>query len=255
MVSNLHRPFIAGNWKMNKTPGETGEFIRQLLIGIQPVGAATVLLCPPFTSLAAASGQLENTRVLLGAQNVHWERDGAFTGEISPPMLRDLFVTHVIVGHSERRTIFRETDGEIHKKVLAAINGGITPILCVGENSSEREEGKHFTVVQSQLETALQDVKGSIAIAYEPVWAIGSGKTATPEMAQEMHGHIRKVLSRILGPAVAREIRILYGGSMKAANAEALLRQQDIDGGLIGGASLNVQEFASIIKIADSLGD
>jgi triosephosphate isomerase len=238
---------------MNKTPGEAVEFVRQLLVEIQPIESATVLLCPPFTALAAVSTQLENTRVLLGAQNTHWERDGAFTGEISPPMLRDLFATHVIIGHSERRTIFHESDEEIHKKVLAAMNGGLIPILCVGENLSEREREKHFAVVQTQLEAALSDAKGPVIIAYEPVWAIGTGQTATPEMAQEMHGHIRKVVTQITGPAAAKEIRILYGGSMKAANAEALLRQPDIDGGLIGGASLNVQEFASIVKTAKSI--
>jgi triosephosphate isomerase len=169
-------------------------------------------------------------------------------------MLRDLFVTHVIIGHSERRAIFHESDGEIHKKVLAAINGGLTPILCVGENSGERETGKHFAVVQTQLETALEGVKGPVIIAYEPIWAIGTGQTATPEIAQEMHGHIREVIAQIVGAQAAGEIRILYGGSMKAANAGALLQQPDIDGGLIGGASLNVQEFASIIKIAGAIG-
>jgi triosephosphate isomerase len=239
---------------MNKTPGEAVEFVRQLLIEIQPIETATVLVCPPFTALAAVSDRLENTRLLLGAQNVHWEKDGAFTGEISSPMLRDLFVTHVIIGHSERRTIFHESDGEIHKKVSAATGGGLTPILCVGENLNERENGRHFAVVQTQLEAALKDVESSVIIAYEPVWAIGTGQTATPEMAQEMHGHIRRVVSQILGASTAKEIRILYGGSMKAANADALLRQPDIDGGLIGGASLNVQEFASIVKIAGSIG-
>lgn len=239
---------------MNKTPGEATEFVSQLLIEIQSVEAATVLVCPPFTALAAVSNSLENTRVLLGAQNVHWEREGAFTGEISPPMLRDLFVTHVIIGHSERRAIFHEADEEIHKKVLAAINGGLMPILCVGENLNEREKGKHFSVVQTQLEAALKDVKNPVIIAYEPVWAIGTGQTATPEMAQEMHRYIRKVTTAIVEPASAKEVRILYGGSMKAANAEALLQQPDIDGGLIGGASLNVQEFASIVKIAGSIG-
>ncbi|MDR1456538.1 MAG: triose-phosphate isomerase [Puniceicoccales bacterium] len=253
MASNLHRPFIAGNWKMNKTPGEAVEFIGQLLVEIQPLEAATVLVCPPFTAIAAVSNRLEDTRMLLGAQNVHWERDGAFTGEISPPMLRDLFVTHVIIGHSERRTIFHETDEEIHKKILSAVSGGLMPILCVGENLSDREKGRHFTVVQTQLEAALKGIKEPVIIAYEPIWAIGTGQTATPELAQEMHAHIRKIVAQIADGPVAREVRILYGGSMKAANAKDLLMQPDIDGGLIGGASLSVQEFATIIKIASSI--
>jgi triosephosphate isomerase len=238
---------------MNKTSTEAGEFIRQLLVEIRSNEATTVLVCPPFTALAAVSNSLEATRVLLGSQNVYYERDGAFTGEISPQMLRDLFVTHVIIGHSERRAIFHESDEEIRKKILAAINGGLTPILCVGENLNDRESKKHFAIVQGQLEAAMKDIEGQIIIAYEPVWAIGTGQTATPEMAQEMHGYIRKIVSQIAGPATAKEIRILYGGSMKASNAEALLRQQDIDGGLIGGASLSVQEFASIIRIADTI--
>ncbi|MDR1438158.1 MAG: triose-phosphate isomerase [Puniceicoccales bacterium] len=254
MAKKLRRPLIAANWKMNKTFSETEPFLKSLKVEIAPFSGVTAVICPPFTSLPAASKLLENTSILLGAQNMCWSKEGAFTGEISPIMLRDLYVTHVILGHSERRNIFGETDLQIHEKLVSAIGAELTPILCVGESQSERAENRQRTVIEEQLLTAIGDLKeeavAHVVIAYEPVWAIGTGKTATPKMAQEMHGHIRSVIAENWGNAVAEEMRILYGGSMNAANAESLLSQPDIGGGLIGGASLHSIEFAKIVEIA-----
>jgi triosephosphate isomerase len=222
-----------------------------------PFSGVSTIICPPFTSLPIASQLLENTHIQLGAQNMCWKHEGAFTGEISPLILRDLYVTHVIVGHSERRVIFGETDEQIRQKIVSAIGTELTPILCVGEAERERKENRQLQIVEEQLKIAIGDLSEEdmqhIIIAYEPIWAIGTGETATPQLAQEMHYHIRGFLRRHWGKGVANEARILYGGSMNATNAELLLSQPDINGGLIGGASLHVMEFAKIMEIAQKI--
>jgi len=215
-----------------------------------------VVVCPPFTSLHGAGPAVEGSLVKLGAQNMHPEPSGAFTGEISAPMLRDLFVTHVILGHSERRTHFGETDAFINLKVLSALKNQLRPILCVGETLAEREAGSTLKVVQTQTERALEgvgkDLISSIIIAYEPIWAIGTGRNATADQAQEVHAFIRGLLTKLFTDAAAQRVRILYGGSMKPANAAELLAQKDIDGGLIGGASLEARSFLDLIKAASA---
>jgi len=255
-MSKIQRKYlIAGNWKMNKTADEATELIQAIAHDVgtgTEVGAA---VCPPFTALDAASKVVSKSNLQLGAQNMHCETSGAYTGEISASMLRQLYVTYVILGHSERREYFKEDDAFINKKTLFALANNLKPILCVGETIDEREAGKVQSVIKTQLEGGLKDVKKTdaenVVIAYEPVWAIGTGKTATPEMAQEVHAYIRELLTDLFGKAAAQKIRILYGGSMKPENAEELLSQPDIDGGLIGGASLDAKSFVKIIKAAE----
>jgi len=250
----IRKKLIAGNWKMNKSGSEAAELVSELVAQLGPQTEVDVLVCPPFTALETVSRKLEGTSLKLGAQNMHAERSGAYTGEISAPMLRDLFVTYVILGHSERRALFGETDEVINGKVLASLKNELRPILCVGETLAEREAGETLKIVQTQLEGGLAGVDAaqaaSLTIAYEPVWAIGTGKVATAEQAQEVHAFIRELLSTRFEPALARKIRILYGGSMKPDNAPELLSQKDIDGGLIGGASLEARSFLELVKAA-----
>ncbi len=245
---------IVGNWKMNKTTADALVLIRDIAATVGKRTDVDVVVCPPFTALEGASRVLEGTAVKLGAQNMHPELNGAFTGEVSAPMLRELFVTHVILGHSERRAYFGETDAFVNQKVLTAIKNQLRPILCVGETLAEREAGATLRVVQTQVERGLEGVgretAGGIVVAYEPVWAIGTGKVATAAQAQEVHAFIRSLLVKLLGEAVAQRARILYGGSMKPANAAELLGQGDIDGGLIGGASLEARSFCDLIQAA-----
>jgi triosephosphate isomerase len=247
-------PLIAGNWKMNKTATEGVELVKEIAAAVGTESSVNVLLCPPFTALSAVSSAVEGTHLGLGAQNMHDKVSGAFTGEISASMLRDLYVTHVILGHSERRSIFGENDAFINRKVLAALSASLKPILCVGELLSEREANQTMEVVRRQIEQGLAAVPAAkaenVVIAYEPVWAIGTGKTATPAMAQEVHAFIRKLLAQQFGAESASRILILYGGSMKPDNADALLAEQDIDGGLIGGASLEAKSFVELVQIA-----
>ena len=247
-------PLIAGNWKMNKTSTEGVELVKEIAAAVGTESSVNVLLCPPFTALSAVSSAVEGTHLGLGAQNMHDKVSGAFTGEISASMLRDLYVTHVILGHSERRSIFGENDAFINRKVLAALSASLKPILCVGELLSEREANQTMEVVRRQIEQGLAAVPAAkaenVVIAYEPVWAIGTGKTATPAMAQEVHAFIRKLLAQQFGAESASRILILYGGSMKPDNADALLAEQDIDGGLIGGASLEAKSFVELVQIA-----
>jgi triosephosphate isomerase (TIM) len=245
----LRKKFIAGNWKMNKTPADA-----EALVEIGRQTEVDVLVCPPFTALESVGRKLEGSNIKIGAQNMHFETNGAFTGEVSAPMLRDLFVTHVILGHSERRALFGENDGFINQKVLTAIKNQLRPILCVGETLAEREAGDTLKVVQTQLEAGLEGVgkehAPSVIIAYEPVWAIGTGKVATSDQAQEVHAYIRRLLTKLFGETIAQKVRILYGGSMKPSNAPELLAQKDIDGGLIGGASLESRSFVDLVKAA-----
>jgi triosephosphate isomerase len=248
------KKLIAGNWKMNKTASDGAALVSELVATIGKQTDVEVVLCPPFTGLESAAKALDGSTLKLGAQNMHFEPSGAFTGEVSAPMLRALFTTHVILGHSERRSYFAETDALINKKVLAALKNQLRPILCVGESLAERESGATLKVVQTQTEAALEgvakDQAASLVIAYEPVWAIGTGKVATTEQAQEVHAFIRGLLTKLFTEPVAQKIRILYGGSMKPANAPELLAQKDIDGGLIGGASLEARSFVELVKAA-----
>lgn len=250
----FRKKLIAGNWKMNKTPADGAALAAELVTLIGKIPNVDVVVCPPFTALESVARTLDGSIVKLGAQNLHPEASGAFTGEISAPMLRALFATHVITGHSERRSLFGETDAFINLKVLAALKNQLRPILCVGESLAEREGGSTLKVVQTQLEAGVEGVSkeqaASLIIAYEPVWAIGTGKVATSDQAQEVHSFIRGLLTKLFGDPVAQRVRILYGGSMKPANAPELLAQKDIDGGLIGGASLEARSFVELIKAA-----
>jgi triosephosphate isomerase len=254
MAKSVRKFLIAGNWKMNKTSAEAVDLVQQLALDVGKTTDVTVAVCPPFTCLESVARALEGSSIKLGAQNMHPEKSGAYTGEISADMLRTLFVNYVILGHSERRQYFSETDEFINKKVLAALEGNLSPILCVGETLAERETGKTLEVVKRQIDRGLVGVTAAqadkLVIAYEPVWAIGTGKTATPAMAQEAQGAIRLLLNGHLGTAASAKVRILYGGSMKADNAEALLAQPDIDGGLVGGASLEPRSFVKIVHSA-----
>ena len=248
------KKLIAGNWKMNKTSADGVMLARDLVTTIGKQSDVEVIVCPPFTAIEAVGKMLEGSNVKLGAQNMHFESSGAFTGEVSAPMLRAIFATHVILGHSERRTLFGETDELINRKVLAALKNQLRPIFCIGETLAERESGSTLKVVQTQVERGLEGVNkdqlSSIVIAYEPVWAIGTGKVATTEQAQEVHAFIRGLLAKLFTEAVAQKVRILYGGSMKPANASELLTQKDIDGGLIGGASLEARSFVELVNAA-----
>ena len=245
---------LAGNWKMNTTASESVDLISEInsLVGQQT--QVQVCICPPFTSIQKSSSLVEQSEVLLGAQNMSAEPSGAFTGEISAEMLRDLYVNFVILGHSERRQYFGETNESINLKVLAAVQNNLKPIYCIGETLEERESEKTLEVVKAQVQEGLANFPLSevdnLVLAYEPVWAIGTGKTATDEMAQEVHAYVRGLLVDLFGDAAGSGIRILYGGSMKPENAAGLLSQADVDGGLIGGASLNAKSFCAIVDSA-----
>ena len=245
---------IVGNWKMNKTSGDAVSLVREITSLVGRRSDVDVVVCPPFTALEGVSKALDGTVVKLGAQNMHPEASGAYTGEISASMLRELFVTHVILGHSERRTTFKETDAFINQKLIAALKNQLRPILCVGETLAEREAGSTLRVIQSQVEGGLEgvgrDMAPSVIIAYEPVWAIGTGKVATADQAQEVHAFIRGLVGKLFSDGVGQRTRILYGGSMKPANAPELLGQGDIDGGLIGGASLEARSFNDLVCAA-----
>ena len=249
----MRKPMIAGNWKMNKTPAETVALVEDLK-KIQVRTKAEVVVCPMTVSLFAAATQLKGTDIKLGAQNVHFEDKGAFTGECNIASLKELGVEYVILGHSERRAM-GETNADVNAKVLAALDNGLIPIMCVGESLEQREAGITEEWITMQIKTGLasigEDKIRKMIIAYEPIWAIGTGKTATPEQAEEVCEHIRAVIRKLYGAKVARAISILYGGSMNEKNAYDLLAQPDIDGGLIGGASLVPEKFVKIIEAAN----
>ena len=252
----MRKVLIAGNWKMHKTHLEAMHLVQQLAheLGGFDYEKAEVVVCPPFTSLRTIQTLIDadRYRIGLGAQNMSAEKEGAFTGEVSAQMLKSLDVDYVIIGHSERRELFGETDGSVNAKVKAAFANDLVPIMCCGETETEREAGETASKVERQVREGLAGLKteqaSTVVVAYEPIWAIGTGKTATPEDAQQTISHIRKVLSAAFDADVAEQIRILYGGSMKAGNAAALVGQPDIDGGLVGGASLEAGEFAAIVK-------
>jgi triosephosphate isomerase (TIM) len=247
-------PLLAGNWKMCGTGPEAIALVDALLPLIAGIRDREVLVAPPFTALVPVAARIAGTAVRLAGQNLYWEDRGAFTGEISGPMLVAAGCTHVILGHSERRQLFGELDDSIGRKVQAALRAGLTPIVCVGETLAEHESGLTLEVVARQVRGALVDLEPSsladIVLAYEPVWAIGTGKVATPGQAQDVHASIRALLASISAPSVAARIRILYGGSVKPDNVDALMRQPDIDGALVGGASLQAADFARIVAFA-----
>ncbi len=249
----MRRPMVAGNWKMNGIQAEAAALVSRIEQGLGEVRRAELVVCPPFVLIPVVAEWLSGSRIAWGAQNLSAHKSGAYTGEISGTMLRDFGCSHVIVGHSERRALYAESDMAVAEKFRAAQNVGLVPILCVGETLAEREANETEVVVARQLD-AVVGMAGIAAmdnavIAYEPVWAIGTGKTATPEQAQSVHAFIRARLAQ-LNATVAERLRILYGGSVKAANAQQLFRQSDIDGGLIGGASLDAQEFLAICRAA-----
>ena len=248
---------IAGNWKMNKNAAE-GKALIDDLKAICSQGCccceADVVVCPPFTTIGAVVEAVKGTAIKVGAQNIHWADNGAFTGEISGDMLKSAGVEYVIIGHSERRQYFGETDATVNARLKAALKYDLIPIVCIGELLDERENGKTEEVLTRQIRGGFDGISAEemakTIVAYEPVWAIGTGKTATPEVAQETHAHIRKEIAAMFGEEVAEKVRIQYGGSMKASNARELVAQKDIDGGLIGGAALKADSFADLVREA-----
>ena len=248
----MRKPIIAGNWKMNKTVEESIALSNGIKRNLFNIDNVEVVLCPPVTSLSDVKDVTLDTSIILGAQNMHWETDGAFTGEVSAKMLKTLGCKYVIIGHSERRTYFGETNETVNKKVKSAIAEGLFPIMCVGERLQERESGKTFDVVSLHVEKGLLNVDKkeilNIVIAYEPVWAIGTGRNATPGQAEEVHKFIRGLLEKKYDKEISRSIRIQYGGSVKPDNIESLIKEKNIDGALVGGASLKEESFVDIVK-------
>ena len=246
----MRAPVIAGNWKMYKTAGEAAAFVRAFLPLVSGVRGVEIVLAPPYPSIGAVAQLVKGSGIGVASQNVHFADDGAFTGEVSARMLKDAGATHCIIGHSERRQYYAETDDAVNRKVRASLAAGLTPILCVGETLPDREGGKTFDVVGRQIAGGLKgitaDLASRIIVAYEPVWAIGTGKTATPAQAQEVHAFLRERLRELSGGA-ADSVRILYGGSVKPDNISALMANEDIDGALVGGASLSPDSFAKIV--------
>lgn len=252
----MHRlPIIAGNWKMNKTVGEAVDFIRKFKGLISGVNDVEIVVAPPFTALFAVGRELDGSSIKLSAQNLHWEDKGAFTGEISPLMLKELGCEYVIIGHSERRQYFGETDEIINRKIKGALKNGLKPIFCVGETLMEREKGETFNVIKRQMEFGLRDIKKEeikkIIIAYEPVWAIGTGKTATPDQAEEAHRFIRERLEILFSREISEVVRIQYGGSVTPENIKGLMEKVNIDGALVGGASLLAESFSRIVRFKE----
>jgi triosephosphate isomerase (TIM) len=248
----MRTPLVVANWKMNGTVAQARVLAAGVRDGLRRPRGVDVVLCPPFTALGAVGDLLGGGPIALGAQNSHWEPAGAFTGEISPVMLAELGCRYVLVGHSERRKDFGETDEQVNRKVRAVLAAGMTPVLCVGETTEERGQGLTFTTVEGQLRAGLAGLDAAAiafcVLAYEPVWAIGTGLNATPAQAEEVHGYLRGLLSELATKEVAQRVRLLYGGSVKPDNAAALTTEPDIDGALVGGASLNPQGFVAIVK-------
>jgi triosephosphate isomerase len=254
----MRRKIIAANWKMNMTVAEANGFLDKFLRELGDEKRVDVVLVPAYTALHPVSQRLNTVgNVKLGAQNMHWEKSGAFTGEISAAMLRELFVRYIVLGHSERRTLFGETDEIVNRKIKAALEASLEPIVCIGETLAERDGGQIETVLERQVRGSLAGLSAAelqkCVIAYEPVWAIGTGRTATPQQAQDAHSYIRKMLFEVSDAATAEKIRIQYGGSVKPTNAEELMGQADIDGALVGGASLDPRGFAEIVHASAKL--
>ncbi len=248
----MRTPLIAGNWKMYKTSGESASFVKEFLPMVSGVKGVEIVLAPPFPSLPLVASLTAGSNVGVASQNVHFAAEGAYTGEVSPGMVKDAGAGYAIIGHSERRLHFAETDESVNRKVKAALAAGLVPILCLGETLEERESGKTFGVAGRQLRAGLSGLDFSqaqkVVVAYEPVWAIGTGKTATPAQAQEVHAFLRGILTELWGRGAAEAVRILYGGSVKPENIAELMAQADIDGALVGGASLKPGSFAALVK-------
>jgi triosephosphate isomerase len=248
----MRRPLIAGNWKMNNNCAESIELVSQLKDMLADTTEIDMVVAPPFTALGAVAAVLKGSSLALAAQHVFWEESGAFTGEISTALLNEVGCRYVIIGHSERRQYFSETDETVNKRLKAALKASLIPIVCIGETLAEREAEKTLTVIEQQLTGGLQGLSleemATVVIAYEPVWAIGTGKTATPDQAQEVHHFIRDLIARICSKEIAGSTRILYGGSVKPDNVDQLMAQLDIDGALVGGASLKADAFTRIVK-------
>jgi len=248
----MRKPIIAGNWKLNKNLQESVELVTELKRAVADVNDVEVVVCPVFPVLAVVDDVLQESNIGLGAQDLYWEESGAFTGEVSAGILKSVGCKYVIIGHSERRQFFGETNETVNKKIRAALAQGLTPIVCVGENLEDREADKTFDVVKDHVQGSLAGLSaeeaGKLVIAYEPVWAIGTGKTATPDQAQEVHQFIRETLKEMFSQEIAAALRIQYGGSVKPENISELIAQPDIDGALVGGASLKSDSFAGIVK-------
>jgi len=248
----MRTPFVAGNWKMFKTVAETVRYVKEFRGLVKDVQDVEIVIAPPFTALHAAAEAARNSNVGVAAQNLHWEREGAFTGEISAAMIAESGAEYVIVGHSERRTLFGETDASVNRKIAAAFAGGLMPIVCIGETLDQRERQETFTVLDRQIRDGLDGVTSDrlvrLVIAYEPVWAVGTGRNATPAQAAEAHGHIRKRLQQWFGAEPSELCRIVYGGSVKPENIRDLASQPNVDGALVGGASLDVRAFFDIVS-------
>lgn len=247
----MRKPIIAGNWKMNMTPSQAKELVTNLIPLVKDA-ACDVVVCPPYVDIALVAELVQGTNIQVGAQNIHWAEKGAFTGEISAAMLKEAGAAYAIIGHSERRQYFGETDATVNSRTKAALAAGIVPIICVGESLEQREKGETDAVVSGQVKADLADIPGEavagLVIAYEPIWAIGTGKTATDEQANETIGLIRETIASLYGQAVADQVRIQYGGSMNPKNVKGLMAQAQIDGGLIGGASLKAADFAQVVN-------
>lgn len=253
----MRKPIIGGNWKMNKgTPKEVNEMLKKLIPLIKNIANVDVVIAPPYTVLLSAFEILKGTTIKLGAQNMYFEEKGAFTGEISPNFLKKIGVEYVILGHSERRNIFHETDELVNKKLMKALSLGLKPIVCIGEHLEEREAGKTKEIIKLQMNESFKSLSkkqmSETIIAYEPIWAIGTGRTATPEQAEEIHVFIRELISQKFDPGTANKVRIQYGGSIKPANAKELFLKENIDGGLVGGASLLADSLSQIINAAEN---
>ena len=252
MTDIMRTPFIAGNWKMYKSVAETVKYVKEFRSLVKDIADVEIVVAPPFTALHAAAEAARNSNVVIAAQDTYWEREGAFTGEISAPMIREAGAEYVIVGHSERRTLFGETDATVNRKAVAAFAAGLTPIICIGETLDQRERNETFEVLDRQIKEGLDGLSGdqvhSLVIAYEPVWAIGTGRNATPEQAAEAHAHIRGRLRSWFGGSAADGCHVIYGGSVKPDNIHDLIVLPDVDGALVGGASLDVRGFADIVS-------
>ena len=254
----MRTPLIAGNWKMHKTVAETVKFVKEFRSLVKDITDVDIVVAPPFTALHAAAEAARSSNVCLAGQDLYWERQGAFTGEVSAVMIAEAGAEYAIVGHSERRTLFGETDASVNRKLAAAFAAGLTPIVCIGETLDQRERNETFSVLDRQIREGFDGVTADqlveLVIAYEPVWAIGTGRNATPAQAAEAHGHIRKRLQQWFGAEPSEHCRIVYGGSVKPDNIADLIAQPDVDGALVGGASLDVEGFADIVAKSRSTG-
>ncbi|MFX0076766.1 MAG: triose-phosphate isomerase [Candidatus Hermodarchaeota archaeon] len=252
----MRSPIIGGNWKMNRgTPSEAIEMLKDLIPRVKKINDVDIVIAPPFTALEASLKTVKNTNIMIGAQNMHYEDKGAFTGEVSPVFIKNLGCKYVVLGHSERRDIFNEDDDLVNKKLKKALNSDLIPIVCIGEHLEERESEKTKDIIEKQFNSTFKDLESEefrrVVIAYEPIWAIGTGKTATPEQAEEIHIFIRELIANVYEKNTAETVRIQYGGSIKPTNAKEIFKKENIDGGLVGGASLQSQSFYEIIKAAE----